>query len=266
MQRGPWLARLQRALAEERFVLHYQPIVSLHDGLVAHHEALVRLREPRGGLLAPGGFLPAAERYGIIREIDRAVLDKALAALSSFSSAEPRAPARGGRHRRAPAGHTPIAVNLSALSLTDPRLLGFLEERLAAHGVEGSSLVLEVTETASISDMALARAFCAGATALGCELALDDFGAGYGSFEYLRHLPFAYLKIDGGFIRELASSAGDQRVVRALVALARAMGAKTIAEYVEDERTLRLLRELGVDYAQGFAIGRPAPLPASRAA
>ena len=261
LERTPWLSRLHRALREERFVLHYQPIVSMHDGRVAHYEALVRLVDADGaGLLAPAAFLPAAERYGIISAIDRAVLDKALAAV-----AELPAPAARTRIRRRAHPHargTAVAVNLSALSLTDPGMLSYLQGRLAHHAVAGEALVLEVTETASISDMALAREFCAGAAALGCELALDDFGSGFGSFHYLRHLDFAYLKIDGGFIRGLCGSATDRRVVFSLVALARGMGARTVAEYVQDARTLTLLRELGVDYAQGFAVGRPGPLPA----
>jgi EAL domain-containing protein (putative c-di-GMP-specific phosphodiesterase class I) len=247
------LASLQRALEEERFVLHYQPIVSLRDGVVTHHEALVRLQGADGALLAPAAFLPAAERYEIIPEIDRAVLDKALAALSDLSERPPRARVR--TRTRADGGA--IAVNLSALSLTDAGMLGFLEERLAHHAVGAEALVLELTETASISDMDAAQEFCAGAAALGCEIALDDFGAGFGTFHYLRHLHFDYLKIDGAFIRDLASSPRDRRVVSSLVALARAMGARTIAEYVQDARTLRLLRELGVDHAQGFAVGRP---------
>ncbi|HEX4564435.1 MAG TPA: EAL domain-containing protein [Solirubrobacteraceae bacterium] len=260
LARTPWLALLRRALREDRFVLHYQPIVSLRDGRISHHEALVRLVDERGGLIAPGEFLPAAERHGVIRAIDRDVLDKALAALACAPEARPPRVRVGARPRRARDGS--IAVNLSALSLTDPRMLAFLQERLAHHRVGGHMLVLELTETASISDMPAARAFCAGAAALGCEIALDDFGAGFGSFHYLRHLEFAYLKIDGAFIRGLADSEGDRRVVSSLVALARSIGARTIAEYVQDARTLRLLFELGVDYAQGFAVGRPRPLPA----
>jgi EAL domain-containing protein (putative c-di-GMP-specific phosphodiesterase class I) len=258
LQRRPWLALLRRALREGRFVLHYQPIVSLRDGRISHHEALVRLVDESGVLIAPGEFLPAAERYGVIRAIDREVLDKALAAMACAPAARPpRARLRARAHARS----TSIAVNVSALSLTDPHMLAFLHERLAHHRVGGEMLVLELTETASISDMPTARAFCAGAAALGCEIALDDFGAGFGSFHYLRHLEFAYLKIDGAFIRGLADSEGDRRVVSSLVALARSIGARTIAEYVQDARTLRLLFELGVDYAQGFAVGRPRPLP-----
>ncbi len=242
LQRRPWLARLRRALEEDLFVLHYQPIVSLADGRVSHHEALVRLAdEPEGGVIGPASFLPAAERYGLIRAIDRMVLEKVVALLAESPIS--------------------IAMNLSALSVTDPDMLGQIERVLDRHSVDPRRLVVEVTETASISDMGRATEFCTGVQELGCAVALDDFGAGFGSFHYLKHLPFSYLKIDGDFIRGLPGSAHDQLVVKALVGLVREMGQQTIAEFVGDRETLVLLREYGVDYAQGFEIGRPAPMP-----
>jgi len=226
LHRRPWLARLRRALEEQLFVLHYQPIVSLRDGSVSHYEALVRLADDPGGqLVAPGRFLPAAERYGLIREIDRMVLAQVATLL-------------GGEHGER---GVRIAINC-ALARVDP-----------------TQLVIEITETAAISDMARARDFCAGVQALGCAVALDDFGAGFGSFQYLKHLPFLYLKIDGDFIRGLPASPKDQLVVKALVELARGMGKQTIAEYVGDAPTVELLRDFGVDYAQGFQVGRPQP-------
>jgi EAL domain-containing protein (putative c-di-GMP-specific phosphodiesterase class I) len=242
LHRRPWLERLRRALQEDLFVLHYQPIVSLTDGAVAHHEALVRLGdEPDGRLIAPAAFLPAAERYGLIRDIDRMVLDKVVALLGA---------ARGS-------SDTGIAMNLSALSVTDRGMLEHIERGLARHGVDPTRLVVEVTETASISDMDSAKTFCAGVQELGCAISLDDFGAGFGSFHYLKHLPFRYLKIDGDFIRGLPDSPNDQLVVKALVGLVGGMGRQTIAEFVGDQATLSLLRDFGVDYAQGFEIGRP---------
>jgi EAL domain-containing protein (putative c-di-GMP-specific phosphodiesterase class I) len=249
LHRRPWLARLRRALAEDLFVLHYQPIVSLADGRVAHYEALVRLAdEPGGRLIAPASFLPAAERYGLIREIDRMVLDKVATLLGDRSSAN----GHGGRL-------TSIAMNLSALSVTDGGMLAHIERGLALRRADPSRLVIEVTETASISDMERAKAFCTGVQELGCAIALDDFGAGFGSFHYLKHLPFRYLKIDGDFIRGLPDSPNDQLVVKALVGLVTGMGASTIAEFVGDQPTMRLLRDYGVDYAQGFEVGRPQP-------
>jgi EAL domain-containing protein (putative c-di-GMP-specific phosphodiesterase class I) len=242
LHRRPWLARLRRALVEDLFVLHYQPIVSLGDGRVSHHEALLRLADvPGGRLIAPGSFLPAAERYGLVREIDRMVLDKVAILL--------------GDER----GQSTIAVNLSALSVTDGGMLAYIERRLELYGVDPARLVIEITETAAISDMERAKSFCAGVQTLGCAVALDDFGAGFGSFQYLKHLPFRYLKIDGDFIRALPDSPNDQLVVKALVGVARGMGRSTIAEFVGDEATLALLRDYGVNYAQGFQIGRPRP-------
>ncbi|HTZ86736.1 MAG TPA: EAL domain-containing protein [Solirubrobacteraceae bacterium] len=241
LQRRPWLARLQRALAEDLFVLHYQPIVALSDGRVSHHEALVRLADdPDGTLVGPASFLPAAERSGVIREIDRTVLR--MVALRLAQSGEQR-----------------VTMNLSALSVTDPGMLAEIAGALERHDVDPRRLVIEVTETASISDMSRARDFCFGARRLGCAIALDDFGAGFGSFHYLKHLPFDYLKIDGDFIRGLPHSRHDQLVVKALVGLVRELGQRTIAEFVGDAETVRLLREYGVDYAQGFQIGRPGP-------
>jgi len=242
---GPWLSRLRRALDRDRFELHYQPIVSLRDGRVSHYEALLRLAdEPGGALLAPGAFLPAAERYGLIREIDRMVLARVARMLG-------RDPAMAG---------VTIAINVSALSVTDPTMLRFIASTLARHELEPPRLAIEITETAGISDMERARHFCAGVLDLGCALALDDFGAGFGSFQYLKQLPFSHLKIDGDFIRELPESRTDQLVVRAIARIVRGMGRETIAEFVGDERTIAMLRAYDVDYAQGFQIGAPAPL------
>jgi EAL domain-containing protein (putative c-di-GMP-specific phosphodiesterase class I) len=250
LHRRPWLARLRRALAEDRFVLHFQPIVSLKDGEVSQYEALVRLAdEADGSLIAPGSFLPAAERSGLIRAIDRMVFDKVAAMLGGE---------HGGRGVR-------IAVNVSAVSVTDGTMLAYIERGLAVYGVDPALLVVEVTETAAISDMDSARDFCAGVLSLGCAVALDDFGAGFGSFQYLKHLPFTHLKIDGGFIRGLAISRTDQLVVKALAGVVRGMGRETIAEFVGDAPTMAMLRSYGVDYAQGFEVGRPLasiPLPA----
>ncbi|MHB8242262.1 MAG: EAL domain-containing protein [Solirubrobacteraceae bacterium] len=245
LHRRPWLARLRRGLAQDLFVLHFQPIVSLRDGSVSHHEALLRLAdEPDGSLVAPGRFLPAAERYGLIREIDRMVLDRVAAIL-------------GGEHGRQ---GMRIAMNVSAVSVTDPSMLAHIERRLRLHGADPSALVIEVTETAAISDMGSAKAFCSGLLALGCLVSLDDFGAGFGSFQYLKHLPFSHLKIDGDFIRGLPVSRTDQLVVKALAGVVRGMGRETIAEFVGDAPTMSMLRSYGVDYAQGYEVGRPEPI------
>lgn len=252
LQRRPWLTRLRRALRDDLFVVHYQPIVSLQSGEISHYEALVRLAdEPDGQLVSPGAFLPAAERYGLVQEIDRMVISKVAALIGDIE-------ALAGEQVR-------VAVNLSALSITDREMLAHVERELAFHDVDPERLVIELTETAAISDMDRARAFCESASALGCAIALDDFGVGFGSFYYVKRLPFRYLKIDGDFIRGLAGSPRDQLMVKALVQVAQGLGMSTIAEFVDAQDTVELLRDFGVDYAQGFQIGRPAPLYAAAA-
>ena len=151
-----------------------------------------------------------------------------------------------------------IGASFIAKDVSEAQALAFLERELAAAGADPARLLIEVTETAAISDMDGARAFCAGAMELGCGVALDDCGAGFGSFQYLRRLPFTHLKIDGDFIRGLPCSRTDQLVVKALVSVVRGMGRETIAEFVGDEPTFMMLRSYGVDYAQGFHLGRPA--------
>jgi EAL domain-containing protein (putative c-di-GMP-specific phosphodiesterase class I) len=243
----PWLGRLRRALRDDLFVLHYQPIVSLQSGTVSHYEALIRLADDPDGLLTPpSSFLPAAERYGLIQEIDRLVISKVVALIGGELAGD-----------RGSAGAARVAVNLSALSITDHGMLAHIEQELTRRQVDPERLIVEVTETAAISDMSRAQTFCEGVHTLGSSVALDDFGAGFGSFQYLKHLPFRYLKIDGDFIRTLPSSHKDQLVVQALVGVARGMGKQTIAEYVGDQPTMCLLRDYGVDYAQGFEVGRP---------
>jgi EAL domain-containing protein (putative c-di-GMP-specific phosphodiesterase class I) len=238
----PWLKRLRRALREDLFVLHYQPIVCLQSGAVSHYEALIRLAdEPQETLTPPCAFLPAAERYGLIQDIDRMVIGKVVALMGGELADN------GAR----------VAVNLSALSITDHGMLAHIERELARHAVAAERLVIEVTETAAIGDMRRAQTFCEGVHTLGSSVALDDFGAGFGSFQYLKQLPFRYLKIDGDFIKALPSSHKDRLVVQALVGVAQGMGKQTIAEYVGDEPTMSLLRDYGVDYAQGFEVGRP---------
>ncbi|HEV3094198.1 MAG TPA: EAL domain-containing protein [Solirubrobacteraceae bacterium] len=243
----PWLLRLRRALREDLFTLHYQPIVSLQDGAISHYEALIRLADSLDGSLTPPcAFLPAAERYGLIQQIDRLVIGKVCALMGGELLGESGSTAAAR-----------VAVNLSALSITDRGMLAHIERELVRNCVDPDRLVVEVTETAAIGDMRRARAFCEGVHTLGSSVALDDFGAGFGSFQYLKRLPFRYLKIDGDFIRTLPASRKDQLVVQALVGVVQGMGKQTIAEYVGDEPTIGLLRNYGVDYAQGFELGRP---------
>lgn len=236
------LAEIRAALAENRLELHAQPIMDLRSGQLIQQELLIRLRTTDGQLMPPSEFLPVAERRGAIGDIDRWVTQQAV--------------------ELAAAGHA-VEINLSALSVGDEQLLSTIHQSLARSGADPSLLVFEVTETALMADVNKGRRFAADLRALGCRLALDDFGTGYGTLTYLKHIPIDYIKIDIEFVRDLLDSPQDQRLVQSIVMMARTLGKKTTAEGVEDEGTLRRLRELGVDFAQGYHIGRPASLAAS---
>jgi PAS domain S-box-containing protein len=239
LERISWIGRLRAALAEDRFELHAQPIVDLATGATVQHELLIRLRDEDGTLVAPGRFLPTAERFGLIGEIDQWVVTQGIGHAAS--------------------GH-PVELNVSAQSLSSPDLLNVIRAELRRTGADPEMLAFEITETALIQDAAAAEWFITRLRELGCRVALDDFGTGYGGFTYLKRLPITDLKIDIEFVRDLTESTASQEVVRAVVSLARGFGQRTIAEGVEDSATMDLLRELGVDCAQGFAIARPAPV------
>jgi diguanylate cyclase (GGDEF)-like protein len=240
-----WADLIRDALEEDRFVLLAQPIVDVATGRIGQYELLLRMVDPSGELIAPGVFLPVAERFDLIGELDRWVVRRALAML-----AEVRA-----------AGHDiTVEVNLSGRSTGDPELLALIEREVVATGVDPSRLIFEITETTAVANIPAAQEFASRLAELGCRFALDDFGAGFGSFYYLKHLPFDYLKIDGEFVRHCATDATDQLVIQAVVDIARGLGKRTIAEQAGDEATLALLRDLGVDQAQGYFLGRPATL------
>jgi diguanylate cyclase (GGDEF)-like protein/PAS domain S-box-containing protein len=238
--------RIRRALAEDRFVLYAQPILDLATNRISQVEVLLRMEDEAGDILLPGSFLPTAERFGLIQEVDRWVVESAMRLLAEGG------PAQGL--------DLLLEINLSGRSVGDPELPSLIECLLAETNIEPANLVFEVTETAAIANMEEARAFAERLSGLGCRFALDDFGAGFGSFYYLKHLPLTYLKIDGDFIANLPNSQIDQRVVGAMVDVARGLGLKTIAEFVEDAETLELLRRSGVDYGQGYHIARPKPV------
>lgn len=244
-ERQRWLSALRSGLTDDRFELVAQPIVGLGGEADPYHELLLRYRDDDGSLVAPGAFLYLAERFDLIRDIDSWVMRRAVELLAADAEA-------GGR--------LTLSVNVSARSLADDRLFDLLRELVATHDFEPSRLVLEITETSAIANMARAREIAAGVHAIGCRLALDDFGAGFASFYYLKHLRFDILKIDGEFVRGLAGSGTDRLVVEAVVHMARGLGARTVAEFVSDERTVELLTEMGVDYGQGYHLGRPAPV------
>ncbi|HVD39637.1 MAG TPA: bifunctional diguanylate cyclase/phosphodiesterase [Solirubrobacterales bacterium] len=241
-QKLTWADRIREAIDGERIVVYAQPIFDLRKECVAREELLVRMLDDNDDVIPPSSFLPTAERLGLITEIDRLVLSKAIEL--------------AGRSQ-------PIAVNVSGASLSDPRLIADVRAAIA-DGLNPAWLDFEITETAAISNMDHARAFAEAVTGMGCGLGLDDFGTGFSSFSYLKELPVQHLKIDIEFIRELPSSPTDQRLVQALVQFAKAFGQETVAEGIENSETLALVRAFDVDYAQGFHIGEPALVDGGR--
>ncbi len=210
---------------------------------MSQYELLLRLRVEGGGEpLEPNSFLYVAERFGLIQEIDCWVARQAIALIAEQASA--------GRR-------LVLHVNLSGKSIGDPKVAALIEAAVEDAAIDPACLVFELTETTAIANIDEARAFAHRLNSRGCQLALDDFGTGFGSFYYLKALPFDYFKIDGAFIRGMVGSPMDQLVVEAIVGIARGMGKKTIAEFVANGETALLLEKLGVDYAQGFHVGRP---------
>jgi PAS domain S-box-containing protein len=233
-----WVGRIRDALDEGRMVLYAQPIIPLTGG-ERREELLLRMVGRDGEMIPPGSFLPSAEKYGLISEIDQWVITQAMAL------------AAGGRK---------LTANLSAQSVGGADMLPLIERQLRECGTDPVDIVFEITETALMKTMEAGETFARGIAELGCPLALDDFGTGFGSFTYLKRLPIQYLKIDIEFVRDLISSPANQHVVKAIVSLAEGFGQQTIAEGVEDAETLALLKQYGVDFAQGYHLGRPAPL------
>jgi EAL domain-containing protein (putative c-di-GMP-specific phosphodiesterase class I) len=249
VSRLSWLERIRSALAEDRFELFAQPIVPLTGGggqdAAPAFELLLRMRTDGGELVPPATFLPIAERFDLIQAIDRWVISHAVELLRREHDA--------GRP-------VTLSVNLSGRTIGDADFAGWLEQLLARNPVPPQALIVEITETAAIVNLERARALAETLRRLGCLLALDDFGAGFASFGYLKHLRFDVLKIDGEFVRGVRDNPTDRLVVEAVVAIARGLGTPSLAEFVGDSATLDTVRELGVDYAQGFHLGRPAPV------
>jgi PAS domain S-box-containing protein len=239
-----WVGRIREALDEKRFVLYSQPIFPLKEGLPHSEELLLRMVGRDGKIIPAKDFLPSAEKYGQIVEVDRWVVVEAI--------------------RRAASGRR-VEANLSAESTGSADLLPLIEAELKATSADPANIVFELTETALMENLERGEAFAQRLVDLGCGIALDDFGTGFGCFTYLKKLPIALLKIDLDFVHDLPRNEANQHVVKAIVSLAVGFGQKTIAEGVEDAETLELLREYGVDFAQGHHLGRPAPLASAGA-
>ena len=244
-QRIDWLRMLREALENDGFVLYAQPIIDLKTDAIIRYEILIRLLDRNGGIIPPGAFLDIADQFGLSGDIDRWVLGKISKIIEQTTPT---------------AQDLCFAVNLSPRSMTDSELLTMIEELPALDVIGPVRLVMEITETAAIYNIHVAKDFLRTLRDQGYELALDDFGMGFSSFYQLKNLDIDYLKIDGSFVRNLSKDPVDRHLVMAMVHLARSLGKKTIAEFVEDADTLGILKSIGVDCAQGFHIGRPRPL------
>ncbi|WP_038051370.1 ammonium transporter [Thioalkalivibrio sp. ALJ1] len=244
-----WAARIRSALDRDRLRLYFQPIVPAADpdAAAVHYEILVRLLDDEDNLVPPSAFIPAAERYGMMPEVDRWVLRNTLAWMGDLQRSDP--------------GHSIIcAINLSGASLGDSALLAEIQALLEQHEVSGESVCFEITETSAIGSFDAAQQFIEALSTNGCRFSLDDFGSGLSSFGYLRNLPVHYVKIDGVFVREIANNPTDEAMVRSIHAIAHTMGLQTIAEFVEDAASVDCLAAIGIDYVQGYYIDRPRPL------
>jgi diguanylate cyclase (GGDEF)-like protein/PAS domain S-box-containing protein len=252
-----WVSRLTEALEKNHFRLFSQPIVALNGGADGHagghQEVLLRIASasaPSGdGLILPGAFIPAAERYDLMVSLDRWVVTN----VCRYIQAEQR---RADGSRKAQLYSPMYSVNLSGTSLGDDGVLTHIQSEIAVHGIDPGQLCFEITETAVIANLPKAQEFIASLRALGCHFSLDDFGSGLSSFAYLRTLPVDYLKIDGLFIRGIAGNDINRALVKAINEVGHVMGIRTVAEYVEDPETLAAVRALGIDYAQGYAVGQ----------
>ena len=243
-----WVARIRHALEENRFTLYCQPIQPLRDGADPRHycEMLIRMVDESGNLVPPMAFIPAAERYGLMPAIDRWVIRKAL---STFFSG------------RKDSGRNVLCfINLSGASLADTGMLEFIRKEIRAHGVAPERICFEITETAAVANLDAAIAFIKALKETGCRFALDDFGSGMSSFAYLKNLPVDYLKISGAFVLNVAHNPTDRAMVDAINHVGHVMGILTVAESVESDQILEPLKAMGVDFAQGYGIARPAPM------
>lgn len=240
-----WISRLNHALEDDRFQLWGQPLASTNGATIDHLEVLIRMLDNDSSLISPADFIPAAEKYNLMPAVDRWVLKNAFQHLQRLTTGDRR----------------PIfSINLSAASIADERILDFIEDLFSSTGVDPTQICFEITETTAIANMSRATSFIQRLKANGSTFALDDFGNGFSSFAYLKHLPVDYLKIDGSFVRGIDENPIDFALVESVNNIGHVIGMKTIAEYVKDERIQKLLEEIGVDFLQGYQIAKPSPL------
>jgi len=231
---------IRNALKENRLTLLFQPVISFAEGKIIHYEALLRLRRENGAIILPGEFIPVAERFGLMAQLDRWVIKTTFKTLRENPGLN-------------------LFINLSGTSLGDDTLLDLIEAQIRDSGTNPSRIGFEITETLAVKDLNQAGRWVHRIKGLGCKFALDDFGIGFSSFSYLRTLPVDYLKIDGSFVKNIDSNENHRAIVQAMNSVSHTLGKQTIAEFVENERIVKVLKEMGVDHGQGYHLGLPSP-------
>jgi len=237
-----WSQRIRAAIDNDKFALAYQPIVNTITNEAESYEILIRMIGENNEIIMPNGFLPSAERYGLAADIDKWVISKAMKVLVEMRKSTP---------------HMRFTINLSGQTFSDRSVCDLIRKSIIENGLEPSALTFEVTETIAISDMRAAESILSELRKMGCKTALDDFGSGMSSFAYLKELPVDIVKIDGQFVKNLAANLVDQAMVKAMNEVAQALGKQTVAEFVEDKESFKLLGQFGVNYGQGYHLGKP---------
>lgn len=241
-----WVTRLNQAIKENRFCLYAQTIIPLDNSVNEHYELLIRMIGENGEIIPPGSFLPAAERYNLIDQLDTWVVENTFRSLAANPTILNKI--------------NSVSINLSGQSLTKHDSLDFIISKLNEYEIDGHKICFEITETAAITNLSMAMKFIASLKKLDCQFSLDDFGSGLSSFGYLKSLPVDYLKIDGMFVKDIVDDPIDHAMVKSINEIGQVMGMKTIAEFVENDVIKGMLKEIGVDYAQGYGIGKPFPI------
>ena len=239
-----WVPLIRDALTNNKFTLVFQPVLDLKNRTIAHYETLIRMIGNDGELITPNNFIPVAEKMGLIHDIDIWVVSHAIDILNALPE----------KHK-----NTSFNINLSSHAFQDTTLLPLLKKKIEKTGIQASRITFEITETAAIANFSQTREMILNIRKLGCRFALDDFGSGFSSFNYIKEFPVDYLKIDGTFITNLANDQVDQTLIKSMIEIARKLNKKTIAEFVENKMVLDLLVQYGADYAQGYFIGKPSP-------